>query len=332
MDLGDTDTSTSTRPSPALLTSVTLMHPPWARPIIGIIYGTDHGLPMSPALDPMTFDELSELYRVEMKSNAVTQTRKDLFRAMAGLLTTLRQEYDRQMALDPESIMCEGAEQRRKSAERLAKDVVRLRTQKICGMALRGATGSRNTMDNLTEEEKEYYDQVLEVSRRHISEVDRIRGRRRTVETHIDEIPPRPAEPEPAPVPEPVPAPEDIPAEAMADEPDGFDDAVPDTFDDFPEEVFAEPVPEPAAEPQAGEPAPDGSPEPVPEVDAAEEQGSGGGSELEPILIRVKEDLPEFAGPERDYRLFKEDLVTLPRVLAEVLINADKAYAVRPTP
>ena len=202
MDLGDTDTSTSTRPSPALLTSVTLMHPPWARPIIGIIYGTDHGLPMSPALDPMTFDELSELYRVEMKSNAVTQARKDLFRAMAGLLTNLRQEYDRQMALDPESIMCEGAEQRRKSAERLVKDVMRLRTQKICGMALRGATGSKNTLDNLTDEEREYYAQVLEISKKHISEIDRLRGRRKTVETHIDEIP--------APAPEPEPFSRDI--------------------------------------------------------------------------------------------------------------------------
>ena len=135
----------------------------------GVIYGTDDGLPMCPVLDPMTFDELSELYRVEMKSNAVTQARKDLFRAMAGLLTSLRQEYDRQMALDPESIMCEGAEQRRKSAERLVKDVMRLRTQKICGMALRGATGSKNTLDNLTDEEREYYAQVLEISktRRH---------------------------------------------------------------------------------------------------------------------------------------------------------------------
>ena len=109
---------------------------------------------MSPALEPMSFDELSELYRVEMKSSAITQVRKDLFRAMANLLTSLRLEYDRQMALDPESVMCEGAEQRRKKAERLAKDVVHIRTQKICQMAIRGAMGGRNTVDMLTEEEK----------------------------------------------------------------------------------------------------------------------------------------------------------------------------------
>ena len=53
--------------------------------------------PMSPAVDPMTFDELSELYRVEMKSASLSQPRKDLYRAMANLLTSLRQEYDRQI-------------------------------------------------------------------------------------------------------------------------------------------------------------------------------------------------------------------------------------------
>ena len=70
---------------------------------------------MSAAVGPMTFDELSELYRVEMKSASLTQPRKDLFRAMANLLLTLRKEYDRQMSLDPDSVMTEGAEQRRKN-------------------------------------------------------------------------------------------------------------------------------------------------------------------------------------------------------------------------
>ena len=143
---------------------------------------------MSPALEPMSFDELSELYRVEMKSSAITQVRKDLFRAMANLLTALRLEYDRQMALDPESVMCEGAEQRRKKAERLAKDVVHIRTQKICQMAIRGAMGGRNTVDMLTDEERDYYERVLDLSKRHMSEIDRLRGRKNTVATHIDEV------------------------------------------------------------------------------------------------------------------------------------------------
>ena len=297
---------------------------------------------MSPALEPMSFDELSELYRVEMKSSAITQVRKDLFRAIANLLTSLRLEYDRQMALDPESVMCEGAEQRRKKAERLAKDVVHIRTQKVCQMAIRGAMGGRNTLDTLTDEEKDYYEKVLELSKVHMSEVDRLRGKRNTVATRIDEVPPIPR---PEPVPEPPkaqPAPpgaDDIPFD---DSPDDFqDEPIPDEFDGFAEESFdegtqvAEPEPLPpkpatsAPEPVKAEP--ERIPEPVPAPEPAPVQ-TVEADELRPILIRVLEDLPEFVGPDRDYKLLKEDLVMLPKVLADVLINSEKAMAVRPTP
>lgn len=299
------------------------------------IYATDDGLPMSPALEPMTFEELSELYRVEMKSNAITQVRKDLFRAMANLLTSLRLEYDRQMALDPESVMCEGADQRRKKAERLVKDIVHLRTQKVCQMAIRGAMGGRNTTDVLTEEERDYYEKVLELSKHLMSETDRLRGRRNTVATHIDEVPPQPPvqvrEPEPEPVPEPPRqvADEEIPFD---DSPDDFgDEPIPDDFDGFGEEPFdehpAEPVQEPAEKVVELEPAP-APPVHEPEPVRTEEKTG----ELEPVLIRILEDLPEFAGPDRDYKLSKEDLVTLPRVLADVLVNSEKAVPIRPTP
>lgn len=273
-------------------------------------------------LEPMTFDELSELYRVEMKSSAVSMARKDLFRAMANLLTSLRQEYDRCVSEDPESIMCEGAEARRKSAERLVKDVIRIRTQKICGMALRSATGSRNTLDGLTEEEKDYYEEVLSLSKKHIGEIDRLRGRRKTVETRIDEpIPKKVAEPEPEPEYVPGKEPE-VPHREEAEE--SFDDQpISDGFDDLIDEPFDDPAHQemPEDDIPAEQPA-EGVRTDAPEKDA----------ELESILVRIKEDLPEFAGPERDYKLSKEDIVTLPRVLAEALVNSDKAVQIRPTP
>ena len=311
---------------------------------------------MSPALEPMSFDELSELYRVEMKSSAITQVRKDLFRAMANLLTALRLEYDRQMALDPESVMCEGAEQRRKKAERLAKDVVHIRTQKICQMAIRGAMGGRNTVDMLTDEERDYYERVLDLSKRHMSEIDRLRGRKNTVATHIDEVHTveeshpvtETAEPAPAEV---MQSPDEIPFD---DSPDDFqDEPIPDDFDDFSEippesgSVHTDVPPQAdshipapvghdmtAEPPAAPEPAVDtgsvAEPEPVHHAETVLPQPEA--DELKPILIRVLEDLPEFAGPDRDYRLSKEDLVMLPRVLAEVLINTEKAVLIRPTP
>ncbi len=281
---------------------------------------------MSTAVGPMTFDELSELYRVEMKSASITEPRKDLFRAMANLLTTLRQEYDRQMSVDPDSVMAEGAEQRRKKAERICKDVMVLRTRKIAAMAIRGAEGARNALDCLTDEEREYYEGMLDLTKRQLAEVDRLRGRRTTVPTRIDE-PPKAEEPPAVPEPpatrtEPVPPIEEpvVPDEEM----DAFDDNFEEPFD-VPEETRNEPPAEAEVHPE--EPVPEPPAEPAPKVEEKKEE-----SDLTPVLIRVTEDLPEFAGPDRDYKLSKEDVVTLPKVLADVLTNTGKAVAIRPTP
>ena len=284
----------------------------------------------NPANGPMTFDELSELYRMEMKSSSVTEARKDLFRALASLLMQLRQEYERQAAIDVESIICEGAEARKKNAERMAKEVIRIRTQKICSMALRSATGSKNTLDVLTPEEKDYYDSVLDLTKKHICEVDALRGRKKTVDTRIDE----PIEPKKPAVEEPAEPVREPPAK---EEPPVFDDGFDEPFDDQPipeeleammEEEFGEASPEPAP---ATEPEP--VPEPVPESAPVHEDAPvKEGSELSPVLIRILEDLPTFAGPERDYSLCKEDIITMPKVLAEPLVSTGKACNVRPTP
>ena len=235
------------------------------------------------------------------------------------------------MSLDPDSVMTEGAEQRRKKAERLCKDIMVLRTRKIASMAIRGAEGARNVLDCLTDEEHEYYDRVLELTKGQLSEIDRLRGKRTVVPTRIDEPPveetPVEIEPEPEPVPEePVPTPvaeippaEEPPMEEMFDE--AFDEPF-DQQDDAiePEPPMEEPIPE----------------EPMHETPIVHEEppatADAENPELTPVLIRILEDLPEFAGPDRDYSLTKEDVVTLPKVLADVLINTEKAAAIRPTP
>lgn len=281
---------------------------------------------MSPASEPMTFDELSELYRVEMKSNSISPVRPDLFRAMADLLTRLRLDYDKQMSIDPESVMCEGANQRRKKAERLVKDILHIRTQKICQMAIRGALGADNHMDALTQEEKDYHSRIQDVSREHLTEVDHLRGRRNTVATRIDEVPaPRP---EPRIVPEPVEVQEEIAQEPVPEAPAEIVPDVPDeVFEDFPEESFDdiadEPVPEPTLEGTDVDIPREAPQEPVMETSA---------DDLESVVLRILEDLPPFVGPDRDYNLCKEDVVTMPRIMAEALVNAEKATPIRPTP
>lgn len=284
---------------------------------------------MSPVSEPMTFDELSELYRVEMKSSSITQVRGDLFRAMAELLTKLRIEFDKQMSIDPESVMCEGANQRRKKAERLVKDIMHIRTQKICQMAIRGALGAENQLDVLTTEERDYYTSLQDLSKRHLSEIDRLRGRRNTVATHIDEVPTPRTVPEQIPEPVPEKATETIhveePVVKETEMPPITDEEM---FDDFPPEESFDEIPD--------EPPMDMIPEePVQEPEVVKEPRSEtetDGTDLESVIIRVLEDLPPFVGPDRDYELTSEDIVTMPRVMAEALVNVGKAEYVRPTP
>ena len=113
----------------------------------------------------MTFDELSELYAKEMNSAAISSVRTDLYPAMAGLRTRLRGEYEKQHFIDPDSVMCEGAEHRLRTAVRLCKEVTRIRATKICNMAFLGALGSKSITDSLTLEEYGYYTGVLNLTR-----------------------------------------------------------------------------------------------------------------------------------------------------------------------
>jgi DNA replication factor GINS len=61
----------------------------------------------------------------------------------------------------------------------------------------------------------------------------------------------------------------------------------------------------------------------------AEEQPVETGEHLEDeILVRVLEEMPPFAGPERDYVLSREDVVMLPSVIARALVTRGKAVEV----
>ncbi|AMK14479.1 hypothetical protein AUP07_1443 [methanogenic archaeon mixed culture ISO4-G1] len=258
---------------------------------------------MSPVVQPMTFDDLCQIYREEMKGKTLTTCRPDLYRAMADLLNSLRQEYDRQIAIDPDSVMSEGANLRRKKAETVSKSIISLRTRKTCNKAVLAAEGATEDLSIFTPEERELYLQVVEMSKKHMLVVDRYRGKR--VDTHIDE-PVRQKEPEKVPeVVEEEPVEEFVPVEEEPFE----EPIIEESFDDVPE-VTEEDMQEPTSEPEIVE---------APET-----------PKLENMVLRILEDLPPFVGPDRNYELHKEDIVTLPTPMAMALINSQKAVSISP--
>ena len=261
----------------------------------------------------MTNEDLSAAYRTESSSTQLTALRKDFYTAAQQLIDSLSKECFRLMSDSPDSVMYEGMVQKKKKAQENFKNVVRIRMDKISGMAVRGARGSSNTIDNLTSEEKEYYNRVLESSK----EFWRIHeGRKKNLVTQdITEVK-EPVKEQPAAV-EDIPLSEipvdDVPEETVPPAEEIADD----------EEPMPEPIPEEPAEEPMPEEIPEEVPETIPEAPPQEDIGEEGD-----VVIRVLEDLPPFSGPEVDYYLKKEDIVRMPAILARILINQGKARLV----
>jgi DNA replication factor GINS len=270
---------------------------------------------MSPVLQPLTYEELSQIYREEKNGKALMPCRQDLYRACADLLNRLRQDYAREIAKDPDSIMAEGANQKRKKAETQIKFITSLRARKICNKAVLSADGNIEELSALTPEERDYYERIVALSKAQLSLVDAYRGKK-IVNSLIDEPLPTPVPEIPDREPEPMPDPSEAIASGVeaefpptADEAELMDSAMEDEFyDSEPDDIVQQPA--------------------EPEIVTPEEPAA---AENDTMVIRVLEDLPPFAGPDRDYELHREDIVTLPRAMAMVLVNSQKAAEVNPS-
>ena len=295
---------------------------------------------------PMTFDALTEVYRVERNSPTLSPIRKDFYAAAQELIEEKSKECDRLLKENPFSVMYDGAVERKKNAINTLKKIVGMRMEKIASMATRGAMGANNVIDNLTSEEKEYYSKVLESSKVFwtLSEV-----RKKTIVTQdITEITApavtgaavkgqmsvdTPVVSEPAKV---TPAPEkgrpvleDVPLSEipMDDSPEEMapqnEEIVEEEAEEIPpvlEEKSAE-IPPAVEEEPAEEPLPETVAEETPAaIPDVPEEGV--------VVIRILEDLPPFSGPEYNYVLKKEDIVRMPVMMANALINRGKARIV----
>ena len=268
----------------------------------------------------MKFEDLTEVYREERSKSLLSNVRNDLYPALSSLLLTLKTEYDRLLTQDPDSIMCEGASQRRKKANRLVRDVVSLRMQKISSMALRTAGGAQSSTDILTAEEKKFHDSILEAARGHMSSVDRATG-------HVKyKIPPIVDTPKPKPKTSTILEPaslKDVPI--MDDVPDyeyvPQTESAPEAYEMPEMEIIVDDVSDEESVTEVIS-----SPKPNIKHEESESEGD------KCILIRVLEDLPVFAGPDRDYDLKREELITMPKSMADALILRNKAVLVRPSP
>lgn len=272
---------------------------------------------MAEKQDGFTYNDLTSINRVEQNSTTLVAVRKDLYRAIAELQNS--QAKNCEIAIgNPDSTEYDYAMDRKKTTNVCVRNLVYARIKKINTMALHSATGTVNTIDAMTPEEKEYYDTVVAASKKFLSLTDRKKKVRSVDITSEESIEKRePIVEEPIPEPEIQTSTETVPVEEipMVDEEmaEGFPEEYPD------EEMIEEPIPEPVIEePVVEEPA---VKEPVIEepVQAVKE---------ETVVIRILEDIPTFSGPDRDYTLKKEDVVRMPSMIAMALVNRGKATVI----
>lgn len=274
---------------------------------------------MADSENMMTIEDLAEIYRVEKKSGSLMTLRPDFYKATALLLKAQRSEYDNELSKDPDSIRCEGANSRRKKGKQLSGEIIEMRMGKICKMALRGAMGADNILDSLTQEEKDYYERILRASKEHKAIMNRLSGSM-TYRTP-DITSPQPAMPVPAvqeASDEPAyPEIAEIPMDTVPD--DGIVDFEHDPDMDVPE--IETQIPDDELDSMA----PDEPPVKAGPVETPR-------SDQSLVLVRILEDIPTFSGPLREYTLYKEDVVRLPEMLAQVLLNRNLAQKITVSP
>ncbi len=255
---------------------------------------------MPPVLEPLTYEEVTEVYRKEQKTKNVTEIRKDFYPALRDLLDRLRKENEKEMAQEKFSTKSVLLSNQIKKISDKAIQIFDFRAEKIMLAALRAAGGTKVEVDRLTEEERVLFECVL-------SHVQERRGLviESGLKTKEDTVA------------KPGHAPEKPHSESMetAISKEEEEEEIPldkglggGVMDREPPEEVEIPVRE----------------EPSRSVSKEHPQRS-----IEDYLVlRILEDIPAFAGPGRDYRLSKEDVVTLPVSIAKALIGKGKAQEI----
>jgi DNA replication factor GINS len=258
---------------------------------------------MPPLLEPLTYEEVTEVYRKEQKTKNVTEIRKDFYPALRGLLDRLRKENEKEMTQERYSTKSVLLGNQIKKISDKAIQIFDFRAEKIMLAALRAAGGAKVEVDRLTEEEKVLFDCVMSL-------VQERRALVLELETKTkEELVGRSTQPEE--VPAATSAEAAAPRSDKADDDVGLDEGITGAFVDkgAPDEIEVgiqeEPSPAPSRQ----------------DVQKSLEDY---------LVLRILEDIPSFAGPGRDYRLSKEDIVTLPTAIARALIGRGKAVEITP--
>jgi DNA replication factor GINS len=268
---------------------------------------------MAPPLEPLTFEDVTKVYREEKKSAGLTTLRHDFYSALRVLVEQLRRDYEKEAAADSYGAKARQLNQVIAKVREKALQIFDMRADKIMHMAVLGAAGGRADHSRLTEEERKLLDSALsqvQAMRNGLLDLPRPGGLEFTRMSVM---------PMPASADEPSIKVEELVATAPAPVGEAATSPIAVAQEEPPTKIV-EPIVVKAQEAMAvttSEPVEVAAP--IPEMPRA-------ASEL--VLLRILEDIPPFAGPSGTYNLGKEDIITLPASIGKALVKRGKAQEI----
>ena len=251
-------------------------------------------MPEEPYSD-FTIEDVSSIVRMEKGSGQLSVVRKDLYPAMIALQEREARNCEKKSV---DSLDYDLAVDRRRKLVSNVKLVVEYRMNKVAAMAIRGAMGTQNVVEQLPPEEKQYYEEVFEAAKKLWNAPYKKKKTVYTPEIVPSEVPATPDVPE-IPAEELMPPEPEPPIEILDDMADIM------YPDEQPAEVPAEPAPVAEGEVQ---------------VEPQEEENPYADC-FDLVTVRIIDTVEPFAGTERSYSLKKEDVVRLPKSLATILVS-----------
>jgi DNA replication factor GINS len=291
---------------------------------------------MAPPAESLSYEDLSTVCRSEQKSKNITEVRRDFYPAIRACRERLKSEYERETSVNPFSIKTKLANKALTEFQDMVQLTFELRMKKILAMALRAAEGGKIDQARLTVEEKEIFDAVFNLmGERHASLLE---GRTAkpseaeepSISTKVPEMVVEAVREQEVFDPSGLAADVLVSPVTNAAPPASLSEVAPEVKPSTASSIPPSPLPVTKA-PLPDTKAPDVPPAVVPaQASSPSTVVKATAPAADQVILRILEDLPPIAGADRNYKLKKEDLVTLPPAIAKALVARKKAVIVQP--
>ena len=261
---------------------------------------------MAPPLEPLTFEDVTKVYREEKKSAGLTTIRHDFYGAVRTFMDQLKRDYEKEAAADSYGTKTRQLSQHIAKMREKVLQIFDMRAEKVMHMVVLAAAGGKLDHSRLTDEEKQLLEGAL----------SKVREMRKSL---LDM--PRPSNMEFTRM-------STMPMPSISDEPKvRLEELTPlSESERVKSAVMVEEEPPQAVASTSSFTSMQKEPIEVATPTIAPPQTKEG-----IVILRILEDIPPFAGLGGTYRLGKEDVVTLPSGIGRALIKRGKAEEIIPS-